>query len=204
MEIRRIDGYDDPRFSRRALLQHGCFLIDGRPCEVEIISESEAVVRGCEPAQYDALTEEFRFYAPQITRFIDADGVPIRTDPPAELITVPLDRIQPSQFYVDRDKLRAVSTFLSRSEDIIIQVLPDGDRFISLDGHTRLYYAVEMGWQTVRAVVSSSDDWVYPFVREARARGVFAPKDMVPLSHGEYVEKWDRFCDALFAAQEPG
>ena len=202
MEIRRIDGFDDPRFSRKVLLQHGCFLIDGRPCEVEIVSGSEAVVRGCDPVCYPALTEEFRFYAPQITRFTDAAGAVIREDPSAELITVPLNRIQPSQFYVDRDKIRAVDSFLSCSEDIVIQVLPDGDGWISLDGHTRLYYAVEMGWETVRAVVSASDDWVYRFVREARARNVFTPKDMTPLPHGEYVEKWDRFCDAVFAAQD--
>ena len=36
MEIERIDTYRDERFSRRVLCQHGCFLADGVPCEVEI------------------------------------------------------------------------------------------------------------------------------------------------------------------------
>lgn len=200
MEIRRIDGWSDPRFSRKVLLQHGCFLIDGEPYEVEIVSGSAAIVRGNDRTKYPDLIEEFRFFTPQITVFSDTDGRLLRSDPPVELLTIPLDRIQPSQFYVDRDKIRAVSTFLSCSDDIIIQVLPDGDRFISLDGHTRLYYAVEQGWDTVRAVVSESDDWVYAFVREAMARNVYAPKDMIPLPHEQYTEKWDRFCDAFFSA----
>ena len=200
MEIRRVDGYSDPRFSQKVLLQHGCFLIDGEPYEVEIISESDAIVRGRDRSKYPGLIDEFRFFTLQITVFTDADGRLLRSDPPVELLTIPLDRIQPSQFYVDRDKIRAVSTFLSCSDDIIIQVLPDGDRFISLDGHTRLYYAVEQGWETVRAVVSESDDWVYAFVREAMARNVYAPKDMILLPHEQYTEKWDRFCDAFFSA----
>lgn len=42
MNIKRIDTYDDPRFSKEVLLQHGAFLVDGLPYEVEIVSESEA------------------------------------------------------------------------------------------------------------------------------------------------------------------
>lgn len=44
MEIKRIDIYTDNRFSQKVLLQHGCFLIDGTPYEVEIFSDFEAVI----------------------------------------------------------------------------------------------------------------------------------------------------------------
>ena len=46
MEIQRIDTYADSRFSECALFQHGCFLVEGKPYEIEIISDFEAVVRG--------------------------------------------------------------------------------------------------------------------------------------------------------------
>ena len=46
MELVRINTYDDPRFSPAVLRQHGGFLADGEPYEVEIISSSDAVVRG--------------------------------------------------------------------------------------------------------------------------------------------------------------
>ena len=47
MEIKRINSYDDNRFSQTVLLQHGCFfLADGKPYEVEIISDYEALISG--------------------------------------------------------------------------------------------------------------------------------------------------------------
>ena len=69
MEISRINAYEDNRFSEKVLLQHGCFLVDDEPCEVEIISDYEAIISGADPAVYPEVIEEFRFYAPHITRF---------------------------------------------------------------------------------------------------------------------------------------
>lgn len=204
MEIERIDAYRDERFSQRVLRQHGCFLADGIPCEVEIISDSEAIIRGADPEAYESVIESFRFYTPHITRFYDENHRIVREYPKAELLTLRLDQIQPSQFYVDEEKIHAVSSFIHKPGDIIIQVLPWEDRFISLDGHTRLYYAAMQGWSHVRAVVEASDDWVYRFVEEARKRGVYTPADLALLSHEEYEEKWNRFCDRFFAEGEEG
>ena len=46
MEIQRINTYTDERFSREALMQHGCFLVNDAPYEVNIISDFEAIVLG--------------------------------------------------------------------------------------------------------------------------------------------------------------
>lgn len=48
-------------------------------------------------------------------------------------------------------------------------------------------------------IVESSDDWVYKFVTEAQKRGIYTPKEMTLVSHEEYEEKWNRFCDQFFA-----
>ena len=199
MEIKRINSYDDNRFSQTVLHQHGCFLADGKPYEVEIISDYEAVISGENQTGYSEIIEEFRFYTPHITRFYSREGQIVKEYPRAQLLTLCLDQIQPSQFFVDEDKIAAVSSFIHKPQDIIIQVLPNEDRFISLDGHTRLYYAVMKGWECVRAVVESSDDWVYKFVTEAQKRGIYTPKEMALVSHDEYEEKWNRFCDQFFA-----
>ena len=198
MEIKRINTYDDNRFSQIVLYQHGCFLVDGKPYEVEIISDYEAIISGVDQAVYAEIIEEFRFYTPHITRFYNRDGQIVKEHPRASLLPLCLDQIQPSQFFVDEDKIAAISSFIHKSEDIIIQVLPNEGRFISLDGHTRLYYAVMKGWECVRAVVESSDDWVYKFVTEAQKRGIYTPKEMTLVSHDEYEEKWNRFCDQFF------
>ena len=108
MELVRINTYDDPRFSPAVLRQHGCFLADGEPYELEIVSSSEAVVRGTARPDLSPLLEEFRFYAPHITRFYDAQGNLLQAFAPVELLRIPLEQIQPSQFYVDEDKLAAV------------------------------------------------------------------------------------------------
>ena len=60
MEIQRIDTYADSRFSECALFQHGCFLVEGKPYDIEIISDFEAVVRGEEKEVYLKIIEEFR------------------------------------------------------------------------------------------------------------------------------------------------
>lgn len=201
MEITRIDTYQDSRFPQRALFQHGCFLVGDMPYAVEIVSDREAVIRGADPAYFAEVIELFRFYAPHITCFYDENRHTVQAFPPVQLLTVGLDLIQPTQFYVDTDKIAAVAGFLEKPDDIIIQVLPQNGRYLSLDGHTRLYYAVCKGWKYVRAVAQPADAWAFAFAEEARKRNVHMPGDMVPLGHTEYVEKWNHFCDAFFGRQ---
>ena len=202
MKIIRIDSYDDSRFSAAALRQHGCFLAGGTPYEVEIISDFEAVIRGVDATAYPQVIDEFRFYAPHVTTFRDEAGNVVRECSRPTLLTIPIDKIQPSQFFVDEDKVAAVGTFIREPRDIVIQVLPWRDRYISLDGHTRLYYAVTQGWDSVRGVVQSSDDDIYRFVEEANRRGILAPRDMALVSHAEYEERWNRFCAELLGSSD--
>lgn len=202
MEIKRIDTYDDTRFSKSVLLQHGCFLVDEVPYQVEIISESEAVIRGADQTLFPMVIDKFRFYTPHIIRFYDNDRNIIKVFPNIKLLKIPLYQIQPSQFYVDKDKITAISNYIHEADDIVIQVIPYQNGYISLDGHTRLYYAAMKGWKYVRAVEETSDDWVYRFVAEAQKRNIHTPKAMVLVSHEEYEKKWNRFCDELFADAE--
>ena len=108
MEFQRINAYEDARFSKKVLFQHGCFLADDKPYEIEIISDSEAVVRGEDAAIYPQVIEEFRFYTPHITIFYNTERQVIKQYPAVQLLTIPLESIQPSQFYVDESKIAAV------------------------------------------------------------------------------------------------
>ncbi len=202
MKIERINTYQDARFSQTALNQHGCFLADGEPYEVEILSSREAVIRGREEGVYPEIIEEFRFYTPHISIFYNKDHSLIQKFPPAEFLTVSLKDIQPSQFYVDKDKIAAIKGFIRSGIDIIIQVCRQEDRYISLDGHTRLYYAVQMGWTEVRAVEVSSGAYINGFVQEAVRRNIRSPYDLQLVSHRKYEEKWYKFCDDYFAQAE--
>ena len=201
--IQRIDTYQDSRFSETVLRQHGAYLIKDEPYEVEITSRAEAVVRGKDPDNYLALIEEFRFYAPHIVKFFDSEENIIAEYPHPETICVEMNRIQPSQFFVDEQKLDAVRTFIHRPEDIVVQVIPYDSRFISLDGHTRLYLAAQRNYPSVRAVLSETDDWVWPFVREAERREVLRPSDLMLLSHDQFEIQWNQYCDRVFSEEIP-
>ena len=199
MEIRRIDGYDDPRFPRLALIQHGAFLAEGEPCWVEIVGPEAAIYHG-KPECAGEVIEAFRFYAEHISRFADGEGRMLAEFPPVAIFDVSMDRLQPSQFYVNRDKLEAVSTFVRVPEDVVLPLVRYGDRYVSLDGHTRLAAALALGLDRVKGFLAADDGWVWAFVREAERRGIRAPRDMAVLDHGEYTIRWDRYCDEVFAS----
>lgn len=202
MEIIRINSYQDHRFSQEVLNQHGGFLVNGEPYEIKIVSASEAVIKGPDSGVYEALIEDFRFYTPHITVFYDQNGDIYKEFAPKTLIRVNLRDIQPSQFYVDSDKIQAIQSFILQPNDIIIQVTKQDGRYISLDGHTRLYFAVMQGWSEVLAVEEKSGQYIYGFVEEAIKREIRTPYDLMLISHAEYEEKWNKFCDDYFAQKE--
>ena len=201
MDVKRINTYDDKRFSQNVLQQHGCFIVEEEPYEIEIISDYEAVVRGKNKESYPAVIEQFLFFTPHITTFYNEKQEIVKQYPRAEIFELALKDIQPSQFYVDQDKIDAISTFIEKGEDIIIQVTKQGEKYISLDGHTRLYYAVMQGFKQVRAVVAETDEWISDFVEEAVRRKILEPKDLQLVSHEEYEKKWNQYCDEYFSSK---
>ena len=202
MMVERINTYTDPRFAQRVLDQHGAFLVDGMPCEVEIVGKDSAVIRGCPMEAIPELIDAFRFHAPEISRFMDQEGRMIVHERDEPRFAVSLRDLQPSQFYVDQDKLKAVRTFVHSPEDVVIQVMPYQERYVVLDGHTRLYAAVQSAFTHVLAVSAQADETIWMFVQEAEKRGIHTPKDLQVVQHEEYDRLWNRYCDELFACVE--
>lgn len=201
-DIKRIDSYEDGRFSKKVLYQHGAFLINGRPYEIEVTDGQSAVIRGEDIGFYPELIEAFRFYAGHISRFVDKEGELVQEFPPVGIFRVKLEQIQPSQFYVDEAKLAAVKTFIHAPEDIVIPVLRDGEGYISMDGHTRLAAAIDAGYEEVCAFIDEDSEYIHGFVDEARKRGVYTPYDLKRVTHEEYETLWNKFCDDYFEKKE--
>lgn len=199
MTIKRINDYDDPRFSTAVLRQHGAFLADGQPCAFEIIGPRTAMV-DCPPACLAEAVETFRFYAEHITEFRDRQGALLMTLPPVMLFPVAVADIQPSQFFVDASKLAAVADFVAAPEDVVVPLAPMAGRYVACDGHTRLCLAAQRGWTQVQGFLTSDmGTYIAAFVQEAHARGVYTPADLPVLPHEEYRQRWDGFCDEFFA-----
>ncbi len=196
--IKRIDSYEDTRFSEKVLCQHGAFVVnDLLMYEVEIISNFEAIIRGDE-RYYREVIDEFRFYAEHISKFYNEKRNVVAEYEIIPTIDVQIDKIQPSQFYVSSIKKEAVSSFIQREEDIIIPLVEYGDRYISMDGHTRLSIAIDKGFKYIKGIVVPGDKWLYEFVNEAVKRNVITPYDLEILSQEEYDIKWNMFCDEFF------
>lgn len=197
-QIRRVDSYEDERFSLNVLRQHGAFIVNNTFLyEVEIISNSEAVIRG-EEKFYKKIIEEFRFFAEHITKFYDEVGSVVMEYETVPTIDVEIEKIQPSQFFVDVTKKQAVEGFIRAEEDVIIPLVEYGDRYISMDGHTRLSVAIDKGFTWIKGILVQGDDDLYKFANEAEKRNVKSPYDLEVFSHEEYDRKWNAYCDWFF------
>lgn len=204
MEIVRIDNYRDNRFEQEVLFQHNGFIVDGKyPCSFKITGINTAVVIYHDYYSVLPIIERFRFFAEHITNFLDKKGRCIASFPAVDIKEISIEEIQPSQFYVDEDKISAVSRFVKGKNEVIIPVIFDNTtrRYISLDGHTRMYYAYLKGLKTVNVFESSSDDDIFGFVHEAQKRGIFKISDIKMLSHAQYELCWNKFCDEYFVRQ---
>ena len=88
--------------------------------------------------------------------------------------------------------------YYQKNNEDIIPLIEADERYVSLDGHTRLSVAVDRGYTSVKGFLADGGDWVQKFVHEALLRGIHTPYDMQVLSHSEYDLKWNKFCDELF------
>lgn len=198
LDIRRIENYEDKRFNKNILYKRGAYLIDERPYEVEIVSENKAVVRGEKREYYPLIVEEFLYHAPHIYKFTDDDGNIVKEVKKPEIISLSVDDIKVSQFYINEEKLNAVRTFVRNEEDIIIQAAFFEGEYIALDGHTRLYLAHLRKYDKVRAVLVNDADFDFFFYKEALRRGISGVKDMKLLNNRDYKSLWDDYCDKYF------
>ena len=205
MDIQRIDSYNDPRFPREVLDQHGAFLVGGVPWAFRVISgyEAEISTENLNPEALEKAVDNFRFYAEHITTFYDETGPCLLCLPPVARREVEISSLQPSQFSVDREKCAAVGRFIRSAADLVIPVttLEDDDALCVLDGHTRLYEAWRQGIRTAMVFDVSGWETLAGFVREARKRGIYHICDMALYGPEEQKEKWHDWCDAYFAAQ---
>lgn len=199
IKIKRINSYEDSRFSKNILLQHGAFVLNEEFLyEIEILNENSAIIYGENKNYYEKVIEEFRFYSEHISKFYDENKKLIKEYENVTTFYVDIKDIQPSQFYVDKSKKKAVSYFISKEEDIIVPLIKYKNKYISLDGHTRMSIALDKGFSKIKGFITISEDYIYDFVKEAELRGIKSPIDMIELTHEDYKEKWNKFCDDYF------
>ena len=198
MEIKRVTDYNNPIFSQIVLNQRGAFLIDEEPYEIEIISSDSVFVKGKNRKNFKKLIEYFRYYSPHILNFFDENDKKIISFEKKPVLTLEVDKIQPSQFYIDENKVNALENFIKNSKDIVIQVVKSDEGYICVDGHTRLFIAFLKNFKTVHAIETEFDDDTNYFVSQSKKRNIFTIKDLKLVSHSDYKNLWIDFCDSYF------
>ena len=113
--------------------------------------------------------------------------------------------IQPSQFYLSEEKLRAIDTWfnpedLSNFEPVPVRIL--NGRIIFTDGHTRAWAAYSAGLEQIPLVWDEDelDLEAYQLCVDAcLERNVRSVADFAGriLSEEAYREKWDGWCDRM-------
>lgn len=199
MKIQRINTYNDTRFKEKVLKQHGAFFIDDKyPCQFLIKDIDSAIIYYHDYNNIDEIIEEFRFYTKHISKFYDQDGKLIKIYDSIKLFKYNINKLQPSQFYINTEKLNNIASWAKSSEDFIIPILKNGDEIIILDGHTRLYLAKTLNIEEVYVYEDSSGDYIWGFVDEARKRNVYTINDLKLVSKEDYEVLWNKFCDDYF------
>lgn len=199
MKIKRIDSYEDKRFNQGILYQHGAFIVDDvYKCSFKIVDSDSAIVFYDSHIDVDVLIDEFRFYSGHILNFYNEAFKLIKTFTAVDIFYLDIDDIQPSQFFVDEDKVFAIKSFIKNQDDICISVTKFNEEFVSKDGHTRLYHAVKYGYTRVKAYLTEPGDCLEDFVEEAKKRNVFTPHDLKLVCHEDFELKWNQFCDEVF------
>ncbi|MPN55585.1 hypothetical protein SDC9_203269 [bioreactor metagenome] len=115
--------------------------------------------------------------------------------PHKNLIEIDIFELQPSQFFVNEDKVNAVSSFVNSSKDVVIPIIKKDEMIIVLDGHTRLYAASMKGIKTVFVFDTETEQYIYDFVQEAQRRNIKNVSDLKRLSHEDYEKEWYSYCD---------
>ena len=109
-----------------------------------------------------------------------------------------ISQIQPSQFYINEKKLQNYKKWIKNIENIFIPVIINKNNCISLDGHTRIKAAIDLGYDSVYIYPDEYDKNIFYFVDEAINRKIYSVYDMEIITDEDYKLKWDKFCDNLF------
>ena len=193
-------GFEDTDIFSESELNHGacCFFSEDRTCKYFFEIKGQEAILHANTGMYTAeVIDEFLFYSGFITLIKTPDGDVLLEKATVEPRMFEVSKIQPSQFYISDEKLARCKRWITGPEDIHIPVVIKDGICISLDGHTRLRAAIDLGYPSVYVYPDECDEVIFRFVAEAVKRNITSVYDMEIVGSEEYKAKWDGFCDCL-------
>lgn len=116
------------------------------------------------------------------------------------IVWIEADKIQPSQFYINKDSLEILrSNFDNRLfEPVPVKIM--GKDIVMTDGHTRTCYLIEKGFDYIPTIEEKDElDWeAYSInVHDCKERGITSALDLVrcTVPNEVFQSKWNKYCD---------
>ena len=202
IKIIRADFNDIDIFTEIELDFGGCcFFTEDRKFKYFFEIDGQEATLFTNTNQYiSQVIDEFLFYSSFITSIKDKTGHILLTKELIEPYLIDIKKIQPSQLYINEKKLESCMKWIKSSKDIFIPIVIKSGISISLDGHTRIRAAINLGLSSVYVYPDEYDDTIFYFVDEAVRRNIHSVYDIEIISDDEYKIKWNKFCDDLFAS----
>ena len=200
MEIIRAGLNDTEIFSKDELDYGGCcFFSEDKLYKYFFRIKGREATLFANTKQYiSQAIESFLFYSSFVTSIKDESGHTLITRTKCEPYLYEISKIQPSQFYISEKKLESCKKWITKLEDIFVPIVIKDGISISLDGHTRMRAALDLGYDSVYVYPDEYDETIFRFVDETIKRQISSVSDMELVSDEEYEIKWNKFCDDLF------
>ena len=132
----------------------------------------------------DAINE-FRKYNKHICRFYNDDRSFYLGFDEIQTFKLPVDILQPSKFFIDEDKYKAIEKYLE-NEEFYLPVAIIDDEYVLLDGHVRCKYLIDNYVKMVNVYIDDYDIDIPNYVYIAKENNIFKVKNMEVLPHEEY------------------
>ena len=193
-------GFNDTDIFAKTDLELGgcCFFTEDRKFKyIFKIDGQEATLSANTNHYVSQVIDAFLFYSGFVTSIKDESGNILSTKELSEPYLFDIKKIQPSQFYINEKKLKSCKNWIKSNKDIFIPIVIKNDTCISLDGHTRMRAALDLGYDSVYVYLDDYDETIFNFTDEAIKRQIHSVYDMDIISDKEYEIKWNKFCDDL-------
>lgn len=151
------------------------------------INQNQALVK------YDSILfikdaiNEFRKYNKNVIRFYNSDRSFYLGFDEIQTFKLPIDILQPSKFFIDMDKYKAIEKHLE-NETFVVPVCIIDDEYVLLDGHARVRYLIDNYIKMIDVYMDNPSIDVQNYVYIAKENNLFKVKNMEILPHEEYLE----------------
>ncbi len=144
----------------------------------------------------DAINE-YRIYNKHVTKFKDINNNFYKAFDDIFYFKLPIKVIQPSNFFVDLDKIAIFEEYIDPS-NVYLPVAIINDEYVLLDHHNLLYFLNECNIKLVNVFITDYDEYINDFVYLAKENNIFNVNGLKALKHEDYEKYTKDFYDQYF------